>query len=84
MISITSDGLNYVQSSMFNHSKQKIWCSSSIIKRWTHSSPFNVQKIDIRVCSMSSLVNLVKALLGSMFEVRSFEAKNRVFEFDLQ
>ena len=31
---------------------------------------------------MSNLVNLVKALLGSMFDVRSFEAKNRVFEFD--
>ena len=33
---------------------------------------------------MSNLVNLVKALLGSMFDVRSFEAKNRVFEFDYQ
>ena len=31
---------------------------------------------------MSNLVNLVKALLGSLFDVRSFEAKNRVFEFD--
>ena len=33
---------------------------------------------------MSNLVNLVKALLGSMFDVRSFEAKKRVFEFDHQ
>ena len=33
---------------------------------------------------MSNLVNLVKALLGSMFDVRSFEAKNRVFEFNHQ
>ena len=32
----------------------------------------------------SDLVNIVKALLGSMFDVRSFEAKNRVFEFDQQ
>ena len=31
---------------------------------------------------MSNLVNLVKSLLGSMFDIRSFEAKNRVFEFD--
>ena len=33
---------------------------------------------------MSDLVNVVKALLGSKFDVRSFEAKNRVFEFDYQ
>ena len=31
---------------------------------------------------MSNLVNVVKALLGLKFDVRSFEAKNRVFEFD--
>ena len=29
-----------------------------------------------------NLVNLVKESLGSKFDVRSFEAKNRVFEFD--
>ena len=33
---------------------------------------------------MSDLVNVVKALLGSKFDVQSFEAKNRVFEFDHQ
>ena len=33
---------------------------------------------------MSDLVNVVKALLGSKFDVRSFEAKNRVFELDRQ
>ena len=33
---------------------------------------------------MSNLVNIVKALLNSMFEFLSFEAKNRVFEFDPQ
>ena len=33
---------------------------------------------------MSDLVNAVKALLNSKFDVRSFEAKNRVFEFDHQ
>jgi len=31
---------------------------------------------------MSNLVNVVKTALGSKFDVRSFEAKNRVFEFD--
>ena len=31
---------------------------------------------------MSNLVNIVKALLGSKFDVRSFEAKNRVFKFN--
>ena len=33
---------------------------------------------------MGNSVNVVKALLGSKFDVRSFEAKNRVFEFDRQ
>ena len=33
---------------------------------------------------MGNLVNVVKALLGLKFDVRSFEAKNRVFEFDHQ
>ena len=33
---------------------------------------------------MSNLVNLVKALFGLMFFVRSFEAKNRVFGLDHQ
>ena len=33
---------------------------------------------------MSNLVNVVKTVLGSKFDVRSFEVKNRVFEFDHQ
>ena len=33
---------------------------------------------------MSDLVNVVKTVLGSKFDVRSLEAKNRVFEFDHQ
>ena len=33
---------------------------------------------------MSTLVNLAKALLGSMFDDCSFEGINRVFEFDHQ
>ena len=41
-------------------------------------------KNDVWDSSMSNLVNLVKALLGSKFDVWSFEAKNRVFEFDHQ
>ena len=59
---------------MFDRSKAKIWCSSS----------FDVRKIDVRVSSMSNLVNVMKTVLGSKFDVRSFEAKNRVFEFDHQ
>ena len=41
-----------VQSSMFDRSKPKLGCSSSITKRWTCSSLFDVQ-----VCSMNDLVN---------------------------
>ena len=33
---------------------------------------------------MNNSVNLVKGLLCSMLDVRSFEAKNMVFEFDHQ
>ena len=33
---------------------------------------------------MSNLVNVVKALLGSKFDVGLFEAKNRVFKFNYQ
>ena len=64
---------------MFDRSKQKIGCSSSITNRRTRSSSF-----DVRVSSMSNLVNVVKALLSSMFDVRSFEATNRVFKFDYE
>ena len=56
-----SDGPNCYQSLMFDHSKPKIGCSSSITKRGTCSSPFNVRKNDVRVCSMNNLVNLEKA-----------------------
>ena len=41
-------------------------------------------KNDVRVSLMSKLVNVVKTLIGSKFDVRSFEAQNRVFEFDYQ
>ena len=81
---IFSDGSNNVRSSMFDRSKAKIWCSSSITIRWTRSSSFDVRKNDVRVSSMSNLVNVVKTVLGSKFDVRSFEAKNRVFEFYYQ
>ena len=64
------NGLNYVQSSMFDSSKPKIGCLSSITNRWTRSRLCNVQKDDVRVNLKSNLENLVKALLGSMF-VRS-------------
>ena len=73
-----SDGSNYVQSSMFDSLKPKIGCSSTITKS---SSPFDVRKNDIRDCSMSDFVNLLKAVLGSMFDVWSLDS---VFEFDHQ
>ena len=41
-------------------------------------------KNDVRVSSMSNLVNVVKIVLGSKFDVRSFQGKNRVFEFNFQ
>ena len=53
---------------MFDRSKSKIGCSSSITKRLTRSSLFDVRKNDVWVCSISNLVNLVKALLCSMFD----------------
>ena len=43
-----------------------------------------IRKNYVPVSSISNLVNLVKALLGSMFDVCLFGAKNRVFEFDHQ
>ena len=66
---------------MFDRSKPKIGCSSSITKRCSLLSSFAVRKNDVRVSSMNNL-NLVKALFG--FDVHSFEGKNRVFEFDYQ
>ena len=39
------------------------------------------QKNGVRVCLISNLENLVKALLGSMFDVCWFQAKNKEFEF---
>ena len=73
-----SNGSNYVQSLMFDHSKPKMKCSSTITKS---SSPFDVQKNDVQDCSMSDFVNLLKAVLGSMFDVWSYDS---VFEFDHQ
>ena len=51
---------------------------------WTRSSSFDVRIDDVQVSLMSNLVNLVKALLGSKFDVQSLEAKNREFESDHQ
>ena len=50
--------------------------------KWTRLSLLDVQKNDVWVSSKINSVNLVKALLGLMFNVCSFEAKNRLFEFD--
>ena len=61
-----------------------IGCSSSITIKWTCLSSFDVRKNDAWVSSVSNLVNLVKALFGFKFDVRSFEAKIMVFELDHQ
>ena len=42
---IANDGSNNVRSLMFDRSKPKIRCSSSITNRWTRSSLFNVRKM---------------------------------------
>ena len=81
---INSYWSNNVRSSMFDRSKPKIRCLSSITNRWTCSNLFDVQKSYVRVSSKSNLVNLVKAILGSKFDVWSFEAKNWVFQSDHQ
>ena len=62
----SNDGLKYI-CSKFDHLKPKVGGSSSITRRWTRSISFDVRKNDVQVSSMSGLVNLVKALLGSMF-----------------
>ena len=70
---------------MFEFSKLKIGCSSSITKRWIPLSPCNVRKNDVQVCSMSDLVILInKGPIGSMFNVLSFKPKNRMLEFNHQ
>ena len=51
-----SDGSNYVRSSMFDRSKAKIGCSSSISNKWTRSSSFDVWKNDVQASPMSNLV----------------------------
>ena len=61
---------------MFDRSKLKMGCLSSISNWWTRLNLFDVGKNDVGVSSMSNFVNLVKGLLGSMFE-----AKNRVVFF---
>ena len=65
---ILSDGSINVQSSMFDRSKPKIGCLSLIANRWTHLNSFKVRKNDVRVSSISNLVDLVKALLGLKFD----------------
>ena len=66
---------------MIVRSKPKIGCSSSITKRWTHSSLFDVWKMDVWDCSMRNSVNLVMGCTTFEFHFRSFEAKNnRAFD----
>ena len=81
---VISDGSNNVPSSIFDCSKPKIGCSSSITKRWTSLSPFHVQKNKVGAYLLNIFAKLVKALLGSIFGVRLFETKNRVFMFNYQ
>ena len=47
---VISDGSNNVPSSIFDCSKPKIGCSSSITKRWTSLSLFVVRKNDVQQC----------------------------------
>ena len=65
-------------------SKPKNWVFEFDYQKIIRSSSFDVRKTNVRVCSLSNLVNLVKALLGSKFDVRSFKAKIRGFDFDHQ
>ena len=58
---VVSDRSNYVPNSMFNCSKPKTGGLSSITKRCTRSSPFDVRIYDVRVCILNNLVNSVKA-----------------------
>ena len=80
MLTFLSDGLNYVWSLMLDLLKPKICCLNLITYIWTRSSLFGVQKNDFRVGPMSNLVKLS----GSMFNIRLFEAKNKVSEFNHQ
>ena len=69
---------NYLKVLMVQNNSE-VWCSIFrsqkygvqilITNRWTRSSLFDVQKNDFQVSWMSNLVNPVKALLGSMFDV---------------
>ena len=78
---VASDGLNYVWSSIFDRSKPKTRCSGSITNRWTRSSIFDVLK---KWCSslLDEWFSKCEDLLGSMFDVHSFEAKIQVFKFN--
>ena len=58
----------------------KVGWLSSITKHWTCSSPSNVRSYDVPICLVGNLANLV----FKMFHVRSFEAKNKLLEFDHQ
>ena len=55
---------------------------NSITKRWTCWSSFDVQKNYVWVCSMSNSTHLEMG--RSMFDVRLFEIKTRIFKFDYQ
>ena len=59
-----------------------IGCSGSITKLRTYLSPFDIQKIDVRVCLMNNSAKLVT--VRTFVNVRLFKAKNRMFEFDYQ
>ena len=61
------DGSNYVWCSIVQ--SQKIGCSSLITKRWICSSLFDVRKNYVQVRSIGELIDLAKALLGSMFDI---------------
>ena len=74
----SSDGSNYVRSSMFEHSKPKMGYSGPISIRWTHLSLFDVRKNDVWVSLMNNLVNLITNIWT---RASSFDVRKMMFDF---
>ena len=76
---------NWTCSSLFDIQKMMFEAKNGVLefdyKKLNMFKFVRYSKNDVRVCLMSNLVNVVKALLGSMLNVRSFVAKNKRFEF---
>ena len=66
----TSDGSNYVQSSMFDCLKLKIWYSSSITIRWTCLSSFHVCSFEAKNRLFEFYYQQMNMFKSSSFDVR--------------